>query len=149
MIEERPMVVPSVYLTLMKNDSILLSRRYNTGFQDGKYSFPAGHLSGNEETIRQAMVREAREELGIEVDLTDLELVHVIHRRQQQPIRRRRIDLFFTARKWKGEPKNMETNKCDDLGWFRIDRLPDNTIPYIKQAIDCIRNRIPYSECGW
>ena len=149
MTEERPQVVPSVYLMLVKNYGILLSRRYNTGFQDGKYSFPAGHLSGGEETMKQAMIREAKEEWGIEVDSTDLKLVHVMHRRQQQPIRRRRIDLFFTAKKWKGEPKNMETNKCDDLDWFRITSLPENTVPYIRQAIDRFRNGISYSECGW
>jgi len=149
MAKERSKVVPSVYLMLVKDNSILLSRRYNTGFQDGKYSFPAGHLSGDEETMRQAMVREAKEELGIEVDLTDLELVHVMHRRQPQPISRRRIDLFFTAKKWKGDPKNMETHKCDDLGWFRITSLPDNAVPYIRQAIDCFINNMSYSECGW
>ena len=149
MTKEGPKVIPTVYLILIKDNKILLSRRYNTGFQDGKYSFPAGHLKGDDETVRQAMIREAREEVGIEIHPTDIELIHVIHRKQQEPTDERRINLFFTAKKWKGEPKIMEPDKCDDLRWFDIDNLPDNTIHYIKQAINFFRDNIRYSEYGW
>jgi len=149
MVSERPKVIPAVYLILVKNGRILLSRRYNTGFQDGKYSLPAGHLDGDEETVGQAMVREAREEIGIGIDLADLELVHVMHRRQEKPTSERRISLFFSAKRWEGEPKIMEPDKCDDLQWFEVDRLPENTISYIRQAINCFRRGITYSEYGW
>ena len=149
MTKERLKLIPSVYLVLTKDNKILLSRRYNTGFHDGEYSFPAGHLHGEDETLRQAMVREAKEEVGIEVDLADLELVHVMHRRQREPTNERRVNLFFMARKWKGEPKIMEPNKCDDLQWFELDKIPNNTISYIKQAINCFRNSITYSEHGF
>ena len=149
MTKERLKLIPTVYLVLTKDNKILLSRRYNTGFHDGEYSFPAGHLHGEDETLRQAMVREAKEEVGIEVDLADLELVHVMHRRQREPTNERRVNLFFMARKWKGEPKIMEPNKCDDLQWFELDKIPNNTISYIKQAINCFRNSITYSEHGF
>ena len=149
MIKERLKLIPSVYLVLTKDNKILLSRRYNTGFHDGEYSFPAGHLHGEDETLKQAMKREAKEEVGIEVDLADLELVHVMHRRQQEPTNERRVNLFFMAKKWKGEPKIMEPNKCDDLQWFELDKIPNNTISYIKQAINCFRNSITYSEYGF
>lgn len=62
--KERFKIVPSVYLILMKDNKILFSRRYNTGYFDGYYSFPAGHLDGGE-TLKQAMVRETEEEIGI------------------------------------------------------------------------------------
>lgn len=77
--KERFKFIPSVYLILLKDNKILLLRRYNTGFRDGEYSFVAGHLDGNE-TLRQAMIREAKEEANIELDLTDLELVHTMNR---------------------------------------------------------------------
>jgi hypothetical protein len=60
-----------------------------------------------------------------------------------------RIDIFFTVDKWEGEPKNMEPKKCDDLGWFPLGDLPENTIPYIRQAIESIQKGITYSEHGW
>jgi len=149
MTKERLKLIPSVYLVLMEDNKILLSRRYNTGFHDGEYSFPAGHLRGEDETLRQAMVREAREEVGIEVDIADLELVHVMHRKQQGPTNERRINLFFVAKRWTGEPRIMEPNKCDDLQWFKLDDLPNNTISYIEQAINCFRNGTRYSEYGF
>jgi hypothetical protein len=53
------------------------------------------------------------------------------------------------AKRWKGEPKIMEPNKCDDLQWFELDKIPNNTISYIKQAINCFRDSITYSEYGF
>jgi 8-oxo-dGTP diphosphatase len=147
--KSRPRIIPTAYLVLIKEDKILLSRRYNTGFQDGYYGFVAGHPEDDEETLSQTMVREAKEEVGIEINSNDLKLVHVMHRKQQKPTNERRINLFFTTRKWRGEPKIMESQKCDDLQWFELDNLPDNTIPYIKQAINCIRKNVAYSEYGF
>jgi 8-oxo-dGTP pyrophosphatase MutT (NUDIX family) len=80
--KERPAIIPTVYLILVRNSKTLLSRRCNTGFQDGNYSLPAGHLSNNEETFVQAMIREAREEVGVEISPVDLQLIHVMHRKQ-------------------------------------------------------------------
>jgi 8-oxo-dGTP diphosphatase len=147
--KERPKVIPTAYLVLVREDKTLLARRYNTGFQDGRYSFPAGHLCGDEETLSQAVIREAREEIGVEIDSADLELVHVMHRKQKEPTDERRINLFFAAKKWSGKPRIMEPDKCDDLRWFELDSLPDNTIPYIKQAINCLRKNVKYSEYGF
>lgn len=140
--KERFKITPSVYLVLIKNNKILLSRRHNTGYFDGNYSFPAGHLDGNE-TLKQAMVRETKEEIGVLLDTADLELVHTMNRRIPD---NERVDFFFTVKRWEGEPKIMESDKCDDLSWFELNNLPKNIIPYIRQAIDSFLNNIIYSE---
>ena len=142
MSKERFKVTPSVYLVLMKDNKILLSRRYNTGYFDNHYSFPAGHLDGGE-TLKQAMVREAKEEIGIVLDQADLKLIHTMNRRIPDD---ERVDFFFTAKKWQGEPKIMEPEKCDDLNWFELNNLPKNIIPYIKQATESSLNNMIYSE---
>ena len=54
---ERFKIITAAHLFLLKDQAILLSRRCNTGYEDGKYSVPAGHLDGNESVI-QAMVRD-------------------------------------------------------------------------------------------
>ena len=59
------------------------------------------------------------------------------------------LDFFFEPAAWTGEPQNMEPGKCDDLRWFPLDALPDNTIPYIHEAIRCYREGVGYSEWGW
>ena len=85
----------------------------------------------------------------MEVDPADLELIHVIHRKQLEPINQRRLHFFFKAKKWKGVPRTMEPDRHDDLRWFEIDSLPNDTIDYVKQAIECSRNGIRYSEYGF
>lgn len=137
-------LVTAAHLFLIKDGKILLIRRFKTGYEDGSYSVIAGHVDGNE-TIRHAIAREAIEEAGIEISLNDLEVVHVMHRKSSQE----RIDFFLKADKWKGEPKNMEPDKCDQIMWYCIGKLPDNVIPYLRQGIDCFRKKKFYSEFGW
>lgn len=140
--KERFKLTPSVYLVLIKDKKILLSRRYNTGYFDGNYSFCAGHLDGGE-TLKEAMIREAKEEIDIALNITDLELIHTMNRKIPG---NERVDFFFTAKKWRGTPKIMEPEKCDDLNWFDLTNLPQNIVPYIKQAIDSFLNNKNYSE---
>lgn len=148
--KDRFKIVPASYLILMKDGKILMLRRYKTGFYDGYYGLVSGHLDGKE-TFTQCMVREAKEEAGIAIKEEDMEIVHTMHRNEKaNPMEiRERIDIFIKVKKWKGEIKNMEPAKCDDLSWFPLDNLPENTIPYIKFALECINKNIFYSECGW
>ena len=143
--EEHFKLVPATHLILIKEGKILLSRRFNTGYEDGKYSLVAGHLDGDE-TFLQAMIREAEEEAGISIEVNDLEVIHVMHRKCAAM---ERIDFFITAKRWVGELRIMEQHKCDDLRWFKLNNLPKNIVPYVEYAIDCIKHNNIYSEFGW
>jgi ADP-ribose pyrophosphatase YjhB (NUDIX family) len=138
-------IVPSSYLILLQDDKILLQRRCNTGFEDGKYGLVAGHVEEGE-TFLQGLVREAKEESGVIVKPEDLEVIHVMHRKGPND---ERVDVFIRAHKWEGESKIMEPEKCDGMGWFPLTEIPGNTIPYIRQAIEYIRQNKFYSEHGW
>lgn len=141
---ERFKMIASVYLLFARDGKILLSRRFNTGYEDGKYGLVAGHVEDNE-SITSAAIREAKEEAGVDIKPEDLKVVTTMHRRQNDI----RTDFFFEVKKWEGDIQNMEPDRCDDLSWFSLDDLPSNTIPYIKQAIECYKNRVIYSEWGW
>lgn len=141
---ERFKLINSGYLFLVDNRKILLSRRFHTGFEDGKYSVPAGHLDAHE-TVRHCCAREAKEEIGITILEEQLELVHVMHRKNEDE----RVDFFFVANSWSDKVINMEPSKCDDLQWFPLDQLPSNVIPYIKTAIENYQKKIIYSDFGW
>ena len=140
--KERHKITPASYLVLIGDNKILLQRRFNTGYEDGKYSLVAGHVEKGE-TFTEAIIREVKEEAGITLLAEDLSVVHVMNRNIKG---NERIDVFFVARKWTGKIENKELNKCDDLSWFNLDNMPDNVIPYIKKAINCIKNKIIYSE---
>ncbi len=148
MAKERNKNIPASYLVLIKDNKILLLRRFNTGYEDGNYSLIAGHVDKGE-TFTQCVVREAEEEAGVILKPENLKVAHVMHRDSGLAEDNERIDVFFTAENWDGEIKNKEPNKCDDLSWFDFNNLPSNIIPYVKQAIDCIKNKVFYSEHGW
>jgi 8-oxo-dGTP diphosphatase len=137
--------IGSSYLFLVKEGNILLQRRYNTGFEDGNYGVPAGHLDGNE-TAREGCAREVKEEIGIDINPADISIVHVMHRKAAND---ERIDFFITTDRYSGEISNMEPNKCDDLQWFPIDELPNNIVDYVRVAIQHWQNGVLYSEYGY
>ena len=134
----------AVYLIPIKGNKVLLSRRYQTGWMDGKYSLIAGHIDGNE-SVSRAMIREAYEEAGIKVREKDLIPVKIMHRKSD----REYIDFFFVVKKWTGTPKIMEPEKCDDLSWFLLDKLPDNLLDYVKKVIKTMDDKNPLIEYGW
>ena len=134
----------TVHMFFFRGDTILLSRRYQTGYMDGHYSVPAGHLDGDE-TVRMAAVREAREEIGVLIKVEDISFAGVFHRREGDE----RVDFFVHVRNWSGEPVNAEPEKCDDLCWTDVKALPENTIPYVRRAIENFQAGIPFEEFGW
>lgn len=123
---------------------MLLSRRYNTGWRDGEYSVPAGHVEAGE-TVTATAVREAAEEVGVRLAAEDVQIVHVMHRKSDDE----RIDFFVQVQAWPGDIHNAEPDKCDDLRWAPMDALPANVIPYVAQGLACWQAGVGYSEFGW
>jgi ADP-ribose pyrophosphatase YjhB (NUDIX family) len=135
----------AVHLFLIKNEKILLLRRYNTGYEDGNYSVVAGHIDGNEH-VYNAMIREAKEEAGINILKKHLKIIQTMHRRAETE---ERIDYFFVCKKWEREIKIMEPNKCDDLSWYSLKKLPENMVGYVNAAIENYKEKINFSIFGW
>ena len=146
---ERCRLVAAVHLFLVRGGRVLLLRRCNTGYEDGNYSVPAGHLDGDE-PVTAAAAREAREEVGVAIAPGDLRVVGVMHRRAE-PGRPgdERVDFFLEATRWEGEVANREPGKCDDLRWVEPEQLPPNVVPYVRRAVENRRRGLWFDEFGW
>lgn len=105
--------VSSVHLFLLRDQHVLLLRRFNTGYEDGNSSVPAGHLDGGEQ-IKQAAFREAREETGIEIAPENLEVVGIMHRKAEDE----RIDFLSPPRTGKENRATAnQTSVINSAGW--------------------------------
>ena len=131
-----------LHLVLRRGDRFLFGLRRNTGFSDGLYHLPAGRLEAHE-TVADGAIREAKEELGIDIDPADLHLVHAML------LRSGRLALFFEARKWSGELRNAEPDKGEQLDWMSSDRFPKNMVRYAVAALHSIGKGETISAYGW
>lgn len=145
-VKDRNKAVPAVYLILRRGREVLLMRRQGSGYYDGWYSVPAGHVEAGELPM-DCLIREAKEELGIDFDKSDIRCVHTMYRTKRDETGDR-ADYFFTATKWQGEPSIRESSKCDDLRWFPIAALPGKMMHHVKEAVEHIENGVVYSELG-
>ena len=145
----RFVVVPASYVFLLREDGadteVLLQLRQNTGYMDDHWAAAAaGHVEQGE-TAYDAARREALEEIGVS-DL-DLSFVTAMQRtRHDLPIDER-IDFFFTARSWSGEPRIVEAAKAAELRWCRLDALPDPVVPHERFVLESLRAGTTSSYC--
>lgn len=133
----------AAYVIFRKNNKVAFVLRSNTGWMDGHWGLPSGKVDEGE-TYKQAAVREAKEEVGVDVLEEDLRYVHTAHRHAEDDW----VDVYFEVLKWKGELVNNEPYIHSELGWFEVDKLPKK-IASVETALKAIENNIQYSEYGW
>jgi 8-oxo-dGTP pyrophosphatase MutT (NUDIX family) len=132
-----------VHVLCQRDGRLLLMRRAGTGFFDGQYSLPGGHVEPGE-SMRLAARRELHEETGLEVELADLQFLGVVHRLSDT----NRIDFFVRAERFAGEPRIVEPDKCDRLEWHDPRLLPAAMVAYVRAALEA--GEPPWAlELGW
>ena len=109
-------------------------------YLDNQYDLPGGHLESGED-LYDAMIREAKEELGIEIEREDMQMVHIYHHFSKDVLK-----FVFKVTNYSGELKNLEPEKCKEIRWVDINNLPENTIKGIKNEIINIYNDVYYSK---
>jgi 8-oxo-dGTP diphosphatase len=106
-----------------EEDKTLLMRR--TKIKGDNFGFIGGHVDPGESPIK-ALIREIYEEIGVKVKVKHLSLVRVIYRGKGDI---QKIHLVFEAKRWKGEPVNLEPRFCKYIGWYPLDDLPKKLSP--------------------
>jgi ADP-ribose pyrophosphatase YjhB (NUDIX family) len=135
----------ALLLLLNSQNEVLLLRRINTTFSNLCYSLPGGKIELGE-TASKAIIREAKNSIGINIKPEDLEVVHVIHRKCNEP---EFFSVIFKSKKFEGILKNLEPTRHDDMKWFSINNLPKNIVSAHLHAIKQIQKNKFYSEHGW
>jgi 8-oxo-dGTP pyrophosphatase MutT (NUDIX family) len=132
--------VVDVHLILRRGGDVLLARRSGTGYADGLLNAPSGHLEPGED-VREAVIREASEEIGVRLSPGELSVALVMQHRAPDATAAR-TGWFFTAEYEPGrlpEPFNREPAKCSELAWYPLDALPADMVAYCRAGLDAYR----------
>ena len=143
---ERFKICCAVHLLIIKDGKILLQRRNNPNKHGYlKLGIPAGHLEPNE-NVDQAVVREAKEELNI--DLKDFELVQIMNLNGDTDV----YDAYFyVCKDYDREIVNNEEENAKTIEWHSLDEPLDDLIEYEKYALDQykINPKLSFTKFGW
>lgn len=115
-----------------QNEVLLLLRSANTRNDRGKWSIPGGRVEYNE-AVLDAVIRETKEEVGVDIHKPRL-LGYIDHMIAEDT--QHWVSLIFLAREFSGVPTRCEPDKCDDLQWFPLDAIPENSSAVVFKAVE-------------
>lgn len=141
--KDREKFLSSIYLIIKNNEGkILLQRRQGSKLWRGFLALPAGHLDVGEDAY-EAAIREAKEELDINITVDNISDVFVVNRKNKSLLPY--YDVYFELNGYNGEIKINEPNKCSELVWSNIKSLPEDMIEFEKIALNNYLNGIKFS----
>lgn len=141
--KEKEKFLSSVYLIIRNEEKqILLQRRQGTKLWPGFLALPAGHIDEGENAY-DAAIREAKEELGIEISIDNIIDTFVVNRRNKSlpPY----YDVYFEIDNYTGKLKINEPEKCSELVWSDINNLPKDMIDFEIEAIKNNQKGVKFS----
>lgn len=114
-----------------KKEVLLKKRSKNSKNEIGKWEKPGGEIDFGERSI-QAMKREIKEETDIDIDIWGL-LPHTDHILKKE--KQHWMALNYLASVKSGIAKNTEPDKCDELKWFPLNKLPKKLANPTKESL--------------
>jgi 8-oxo-dGTP diphosphatase len=138
-----------VFLLLTRQDHVLLALRQGTGFADGQWNLPSGKAEAGESAVA-AVIREAREEIGIQLTEDEVNFAATVHCRNSDTDSR--VGLFFQANARQsplGAPYNAEPHKCAKIAWYPMTMLPATTMPYSALGVSLYQRKASFGTTGW
>lgn len=136
---ERHLTRTAVFVILEQNNKVFFLRRANTGWADGMLTIPAGHVDKGD-FIKEAAIKEAKEEASVDVQIEDLEFIHVDYIRDEY------VNFYFRAKKWTGEPRLGEPHLASEVLWIDKNNLPEDVTPQLKRLFQQMNEGSYFSE---
>jgi len=101
-----------------KGELFITKRGKEAKNERGKWEIPCGSVEFGE-TFEQAIKREIREELGIEIKIIELLGIcdHIIPDEKQHW-----VSPTFICKITRGIPEIKEPEKCEQIGWFTLNK---------------------------
>mgnify|MGYP003582175165 CR=1 FL=1 len=124
---------------------VLLIHRQGTDKWDGMWGFPGGRLDVSE-SITEWIIREVREEVGIEVERDWLTAPLIVNHHDKGG---ERIYAIFRIDQFQGEPYNAEPEYCRAVQWFPLSALPSPLTPQVEIVLAALREGKSYWEWGF
>jgi ADP-ribose pyrophosphatase YjhB (NUDIX family) len=129
----------AVFVILERNDKVFFLRRANTGWADGMLTVPAGHVDKGDQ-VRDAAVKEAKEEALVDIRREDLEFIHVDFLRDEY------TNFYFKAKQWSGEPALGEPEMASEAIWIDKRQIPDDVVPQLRRMFSEVEGGSFFSE---
>ena len=120
-----------LYIFNDKNQLLLGLRK--SAHDNGTWCPPGGHMEFGE-TNEETAVREAKEETGLIISPEDVFFKGITNDFYPQE-GKHYITLHLFCRRYEGEPKVMEPDKCEKWQWFDMDNLPENMMLPLKNFL--------------
>ncbi len=136
---ERHLTRTAVFVILERDNKVFFLRRANTGWADGMLTIPAGHVDKGDQ-VREAVIKEAKEEACVDIKTEDLEFMHVDFLRDEY------TNFYFKAKKWHGEPSLGEPELASEAVWIDKDNIPDDVTPQLQKLFQHITQGSYFSE---
>lgn len=133
--------VGACIIIVQGNKTLLAQRKSKKSVGGGHWGSMGGHVEFGE-TPAQAAIREAREELGIEVG----NLKFLICLDEQFGEYKHYVDFIFLADIISGQPQIMESHAIEKVEWFELDDLPSPLFAPVKLALEALKTGDKYGE---
>lgn len=114
-----------------RGEILLMKRGRKAKNEAGWWCKPGGTVDYGETAIK-AMKREIKEETDIEIKIWGL-LPHTDHLIKRENLHW--VAINFLGDLKKGTPKIMEPEKCEEIRWFDLGRLPKKTTKTTREPI--------------
>ncbi|HEY5221254.1 MAG TPA: NUDIX domain-containing protein [Candidatus Paceibacterota bacterium] len=134
--DDRPKV--GIGVMVLKDGKVLLGKRKGS-HGEGQYAWPGGHLE-HMESFEGCAKREVMEETGMEIE--GIRFLRLLNLKMYAP--KHYVDIGLMALWKSGEPKIMEPEKCEEWGWYDMDKLPSPLFGTIDSYIEAYRTGRDY-----